>query len=181
MDNSTENVTLFAVFIKDILKNYEDNKSDYTELFKMTEGYDLSNPYNKVPMKLYNDLCQWIENNLGKFNLIRVGRNIGETVFTNLVTNKIISEKATPIEIVQALAKIANEMVQDPKGRGWVILKHEENKIFMKRTQTFNSKLQIGLLDGLVRKSGVFSVNVDYVKSLEKGDDFDEYMISWAS
>lgn len=181
MDNSTENVTLFAVFINDILKNYETKKEDYAELFELVKGYDLSDPFNKVPMSLYNELCQWIEENLGKFNLIRVGRNIGETVHTTLVTNKIIHENASPLEIMEALSKVAKEMVQDPKNRGWNILSHNSDKIIMQRTQTFNSKLQLGLLDGLVRKSGVFSVNVDYVKSIEKGDEFDEYMISWAA
>ena len=181
MDNSTENVTLFAVFINDILKNYEDKKDDYLELFDLVKGYDLSDPYNKVPISLYNELCQWIEDNLGKFNLIRVGRTIGETVHTSLVMNNFISDSASPVEIMQALAKVAKEMVQDPKNRGWNILSSENNKIVMQRTQTFNSKLQLGLIDGLVRKSGVYSVNVDYVKSVEKGDEFDEYMITWAA
>jgi len=181
MDNSTENVTLFAVFVNDILKNYEKKKSDYLELFDIVKGCDLSNPYNKIPISIYNELCQWVEDNLGKFNLIRVGRSIGETVHASLVTNKIISDNTTPIEIMQALEKVANEMVQDPKGRGWNILSHEDGKIIMQRTQTFNSKLQLGLLDGLIRKSSVFSVNVDYVRSVEKGDEFDEYMITWAA
>jgi len=180
MDNSTDNVTLYAMFINDILENYKDNKSEYAELFKMIEGYDLSDPYNKVPIKLYNDLCAWLEANLGKFSLIKIGRQIGETIYTNLVTNKILNENATPIEIMQSLKKIANEMVQDPKGRGWVITKNEEKKLIMKRAQTFNSKLQLGLLDGLIRKSGVFLVKVDYVKSVERGDEFDEYLISWS-
>lgn len=181
MDNSTENVTLFAIFINDILKIYEDKKEDYPELFELVKDYDLSDPFNKVPMSLYNELCQWIEENLGKFNLIRIGRTIGETVHNNLVVNKIISDNARPLEVMQALATVAKEMIQDPKNRGWNIISHNDEKIIMQRTQTFNSKLQLGLLDGLVRKSGVFSVNVDYAKSVEKGDEFDEYLISWAA
>lgn len=179
MDNSTENVTLFAVFINDILENYEDDKDDYQELFEMTKEYDISEAFNKVPIQLYNDMCQWIEDNLGKFNLIKVGRTIGETVYQAFLDNNLINEDTNPQEIVQALKKVADEMIQDPKNRGWEILELEEKSILMKRTQTFNSKLQLGLLDGLVRKTGVFGVKVDYVKSIENGDEFDEYLITW--
>jgi hypothetical protein len=179
MDQSTEGVTLFAVFINDVLKNYADKREDYPELFAIVAPYDLSDPFGKVPIKVYNDLCQWIEDNLGKFNLIRIGRNIGETVFTTLVVNKIIQENATPLEIMQALQKVAGEMIQDPKKRGWEILDSTPKSITMRRTQSFNSKLQLGLLDGLIRKTKISGVNVDYVKSLEKGDAYDEYLIKW--
>ncbi|OJJ14011.1 hypothetical protein BKI52_44910 [marine bacterium AO1-C] len=179
MDNSTENVTLFAVFINDILKNYEEKKEDYEDLFAMVEGYDLSDPFNKVPMQLYNDLCEWIENNLGKFNLIRVGRNVGETVHDSLVQNNIISTDSTPLDTMQALKGAAETMVQDEKKRGWEILEHTDNSILMRRTQTFNSQLQIGLLDGLIRKTKKSGVKVEYTKKVEDGADFDEYIITW--
>ena len=130
MDNSTENVTLFAVFINDILKNYEEKKEDYEELFEMVKDYDLSDPFNKVPMQLYNDLCQWIEDNLGKFNLIRVGRNVGETVYDALTQNKLLGENPTPLETMQALKGAAETMVQDDKKRGWDILEDTDNSIF---------------------------------------------------
>jgi len=179
MDHSTENVTLFATFINDVLKNYEDQKEEYSELFRMVEGVDLSDPFNEVPMQLYNDICAWIEENLGKYSLIRAGRNIGETVFTTLVENKMISEQARPIDVMKALKEAASQMIQDPKNRGWEILDSTEKSIIMRRTQTFNSQLQFGLLDGLVRKTGVFGIEVHYLKSVEEGNDFDEYQITW--
>ena len=179
MDNSTENVTLFAVFINDILKNYEAKRDDYEELFALVEGYDLTDPFSKVPIQLYNDLCRWIEDNLGKFNLIRVGRNVGETVYDSLIQNNLLSEKSTPLETMQALKGAAETMVQDEKKRGWEILEHTNNSILMRRTQTFNSQLQIGLLDGLVRKTKKSGVKVEYTKKLEDGADFDEYIITW--
>jgi len=49
----------------------------------------------------------------------------------------------------------------------------------MRKTQTFNTTLQIGLLDGLIRKSGVFGVQVILQKEVKLGAEFDEYMISW--
>ncbi|HAS41871.1 MAG TPA: hypothetical protein DCS93_15430 [Microscillaceae bacterium] len=179
MDNSTENVTLFAVFINDILRNYEEKKEDYEELFAMTEGHDLSDPFNKVPIQLYNDLCAWIEDNLGKFNLIRVGRNVGETVYDSLIQNNLLSESSTPLDTMEALKGAAETMVQDDKMRGWEILEHTDNSIMMRRTQTFNSQLQIGLLDGLVRKTKKSGVKVEYSKKIEDGADFDEYIITW--
>jgi len=179
MDQSTENVTLFAAFVNDILENYQDKKDEYKELFDLAKGYDLSNPVNKVPMKVYNDMCTWLENKLGKFNLVRVGRNVGETAYENMKATKVIPEKATPQDIMQGLVLVASTAIQDPKKRGWEIVASTPKSITMRRTQTFNSKLQLGLLDGLIRKSGVGGVKVEYIKEVEKGEPFDEYLISW--
>jgi len=179
MDNSTEGVTLYAIFINDVLKNYEADKDQYQELFELTQGYDLSEPFNTIPIQLYNDMCEWIQTELGKFNLIRVGRNIGETVYDTMQTNNMISADSTPVTIIETLAAVASQMIQDPKGRGWEILEKANESILLKRTQTFNSLLQFGLLDGLVRKAGVTNVKVEYKKEVAKGDDFDEYLVSW--
>ena len=179
MDQSTENVTLFAVFVNDILKNYEAKKEDYQGLFDLTKGYDLKDPFGKVPIQLYNDLCAWIEKELGKFNLIKVGRNVGETAYGGMVANGLLKEKSTPLQIMEALVVVANEMIQDPKKRGWKVLNSTKNAITMQRTQTFNRQLQLGLLDGLVRKSGATGVKVDFSKSIDTGAEFDEYLITW--
>jgi hypothetical protein len=182
MNNSTQGVTLFAVFLNDVLKNYEDQKDLYKDLFDMTKGYDLSDPFNKVPMQLYNDCCAWIEKELGKFNLIRVGKNIGETVWSTLQANNMIQAEANPLEIMQALKIAADNMIQDPEGRGWNILEPTSNSLVMQRTQTFNSKLQFGLLQGLVSKSpGITDVEVTYRKNIDEGDAFDEYLVKWAN
>ncbi|MEL6538888.1 MAG: hypothetical protein AAFQ98_25960 [Bacteroidota bacterium] len=180
MDHSTEGVTLLAVFISDVLKNYQPNREDYEELFAKVKGMDLSDPNRMVPMQIYNDLCQWIEDNLGKFNLIQVGRNVGETAFAAMVAEGLINEDtATPIEVLQGIQAASKTMIHDPKGRGWEILDKGDHYIIMRRTQTFNSKLQLGLLSGLVRKTNVSGVNVDYERRLEDGADFDDYRISW--
>gem|GEM_PF-438854 len=180
MDHSTEGVTLMAAFISDVLKNYQPNREDYEELFAKVKNLDLSDPESMVPMQIYNDLCQWIEDNLGKFNLIQVGRNVGETTFAAMVQQGMIRENtATPLEVLQGLKAAAETMISDPKKRGWEIVEKGNHHIVMRRTQTFNSKLQLGLLSGLVRKTNVSGVNVDYERSLEDGAEFDDYRISW--
>ncbi|MGY6560541.1 MAG: hypothetical protein ACXITV_00380 [Luteibaculaceae bacterium] len=179
MNNSTQNVTLFAAFINDVLNLYKDKKDDYAELFEMTKDLDLSDPFNKVPMEIYNKMCQWLEDNLGKFNLIKVGRQIGETAYGAMVQNKLITESSSPQEVAEGLVIVAANMIQDPEGRGWVIVEKGDKHLIMRRTQTFNSKLQLGLLDGLIRKSGVSAVKVEYVNEIELGAEFDDYKISW--
>lgn len=179
MNHSTENVTLFAAFINDVLRQFEGKQDDYHELFDLAKGLDLSDPFAKVPMQVYNDMCQWVEDNLGKFTLIRIGRNIGETIHGAFIQNKMISQDATPLQIMEALVIAAASMIQDPEGRGWVIAESGPHEIIMRRTQTFNSKLQLGLLDGLVRLSHVSGVKVEYVQEIENGAEFDEYRVSW--
>ena len=177
MNNSTEGVTLNAVFINDILGFYD--KKEYPELYRLVRDVDLSAPDNKVPIDVYNKLCDWIEENLGKFNLIKVGRKIGETVYQVFIQYQMIQADAQPIDVLKALQTVAATMIQDPEGRGWVIVANEPQRIVMRRTQTFNSQLQLGLLDGLVRKTGKRKVEVTYFKEVQAGADFDEYQISW--
>ena len=179
MDHSTENVTLCAVFVSDVLNPYQDRKNDYTDLFKISQTYDLSEPFNQVPMDVYNDTCNWIESNLGKASTKRLGREIGKTVFHNLQEHKMIGAKPHPHEIMLALANVAKQMIQDPKGRGWEIIEKTDTSILMRRTQTFNSTLQFGLLESLMFKSIVFSPEITLAKSVEEDDAYDEYLITW--
>ncbi|MDW7692542.1 hypothetical protein R9C00_12600 [Flammeovirgaceae bacterium SG7u.111] len=177
MNTSVKDVTLNAVFVSDILSYYD--KESYQDLHAMAEGTDLSDPNGKVSMELYNNLCAWIEENLGKFNLIIVGRKIGETVYETFRKFNMLQENATPIDAMNALKMVASSMIQDPEGRGWEIISFDKKEIVMRRTQTFNSKLQLGLLDGLVRKTNVSGVKVDYLHETALGAEYDDYIISW--
>lgn len=179
MDNSTENVTLSAGVINDVLKNYQDKRIEYKELFDIANGYDYTNQSAKIPITVYLKMCDWIENKLGKFNLMRIGRNIGESTYEMMITNKMITGKPAPVDVMKALIITSNIGVQDPKKRGWEILNSSDKSLLMRKTQTFNTTLQIGLLDGLVRKSGVFGVQVSLSKEVKKGADYDEYLITW--
>lgn len=181
MDQSTENVTLFAIFINDILRLYKEaDPESYEELLNMADGYEISEPFEKVPIQLYNDMCTFVEENIGKANLKKIGENIGETVFDALLGQEIVKASPTPKEILQGLIVAASGMIQDPKGRGWEMLSAADKKIIMRRTQTFNSTLQFGLLKGLVKKTGAQLVEVVLQKEIEKGDEFDEYVVTWA-
>ncbi|TAE00283.1 MAG: hypothetical protein EAZ97_06410 [Bacteroidetes bacterium] len=179
MDNSTTDVTLFAVFINDILDLYKNKPEIYEDLAPFTKGYDLYFAQNKIPIQVYNNMCKWIEDNLGRFNLIHLGRKIGETAYDTMISNKFIDRLSTPKQIMEALVQVAAHMIQDPKGRGWEIVAYTDNAIQMKRTQTFNGRLQFGLLDGLIKKSNVMFVEVKYLQNVEEGAEFDIYEITW--
>lgn len=179
MDCLIDKVTLDAWTISDILKNYQGKEVDYRELFDMAKGYDLSKPSNKVPIRLYVEMCSWIENKLGKFNLIKIGRNIGESTYKVMVSSNLANENSSPFEIMNALIVTAQKGVRDEQKRGWVVLNHDEQSILMRKTQVFNASIQLGMLDYLVRKSKVMGVKVNLVAEIAKGAEFDEYLITW--
>jgi len=179
MDKSTDNVTISAGVITDVLKNYQDKKQEYKALFDIANGCDFSKPTNRVSIQVYIQMCEWIEQNLGRFNLMRIGRNIGESTYDVMVTNKMIVGKCSPLDVMKALIITTQIGVQDPKKRGWEIVSHAEKSVLMRKTQNFNCVLQIGLLEGLVRKSGVMGVKVELIHEVNKGAEYDEYIITW--
>jgi hypothetical protein len=180
MNTSTEQVTLAAAFINDVLTIYkEKSQKDYDILLKMTEGLNLSNPMNMAPIEVYNKMCDWIETQVGQANARLVGRQIGRTAFEAMKSFKMVTDKSTPLETMKALATVASTMIKDPQGRGWEIVESAPKYITMKRTQTFNGTLQFGLLDEIIRKTGVMAPKVEYLKSVANGDEFDVYKISW--
>lgn len=179
MDHSTENVTLAAAFIKDVLDIYKDKPEDHKTLSQMASSVDLSDPMKQVPMKVYNDMCDWIEKSIGQANTKKVGRQIGNTAFLAMQSFKLMPEKPSPFEAMEALKIVAATLIKDPKGRGWEILEKGNKHITMRRTQTFNSTLQLGLLEEITRKTGVFSPKVEYLSKVSDGADFDDYKISW--
>jgi hypothetical protein len=181
MNNSTEGVTLLTVFINDVIEEVSKLNIDTTPILAYAEGYDISDLYSHVPIHIYNDMCAWVEKNLGEETLRQIGRNIGETVYEGLLSNQIIQEDTTPSALMEGLAIIASAMINDPHDRGWEIIKSDSNNLEMRRTQTFNSKLQIGLLTGLMEKCPkVSTVEVKYTKEVAKGDEFDEYLVHWS-
>ncbi len=180
MDNSTKGVTLYCGFISDLLGCYEKSRSTFAKgLFEMAEGLDLSEPTRPVSMKLYNDMCQWIEDNLGSASLRRAGAAIGARAYDQMVATGVISAAPSPLEIMEALKTVASVMIQDPKGRGWEVLRHMDDRLWMRRTQTFNCILQEGLLRSLVEHSGAMAVSIRHSPCTRKEADFCEYEITW--
>lgn len=179
MNNSTENVTLYTAFVNDILKNYEEDRVLYGELFNIVDSYDLSNPTEPISIDVYNQVCSWVENKLGKVNLTRTGRNVGGTVYQMMFDNGLINEMSTPLQLMQAVADISKTVVQDPLNRGFDVIDSTETSVTMRRTQVFNRNLQFGVLEGVLRKAKVFGVRISYIKEVTNGDEFDDYRITW--
>lgn len=168
------------MFIQDILKLYkEEDPESYSDLESFAKGYDISEPFSKVPMEVYNNMCAYVEDNLGAANLKKIGETIGETVYEALISQNLVRADPNPKEILEGLIFAAANMIQDPEKRGWEMLEAENSYIIMRRTQTFNSTLQFGLLKGLVKKTGKTSIEVILVKSVQRGDEFDEYKVTW--
>jgi hypothetical protein len=180
MNDSTDGVTLYAGFISDVLSYYEDQQIVFKELFRMVEDLDLSDPQRPVPMAVYNDICEWVEKNIGPSNVQRAGEAIGDRAYSQMVSLEVITPESGPQDGLRALKQAADTMIQDPLGRGWNILEMTDTYAVMQRTQTFNRSLQLGLLESLVKKAGKAFVKVSYEKSVTEGDEFDEYRIEWS-
>lgn len=179
MKEAVEDIYIDAWTINDIISCYVDKRSDYPELFEIVKGYDLSKSNAKIPFAVYVSLCEWIEKKLGRFNLIKIGRRIGESTYKLMVETGMVNSESKPVEVMMALVQLAQKGVQDPKKRGWEIVSSTEKSILMRKTQLFNTHIQVGLLDSLVRKCKVFGVQVNLVREEAKGNEYDEYQITW--
>ncbi len=182
MNESTEGVRIHAGFISELLQNYESSRETIAApLFEMTKAYDLREPTAWVPMELYNAMCRWIQENLGPANLKLAGQKIGERVYTLIESSGAAGEHPTPLSVLNALKHAAETMIDDPHKRGWEILEHSDEQIIMRRTQTFNSALQHGLISALIARTGVRLPTVTLDRAVARGDEFDEYRISWVT
>lgn len=184
MNQSTEGVTLIAQYLQDVIDVTEKLNYDSTAIKAIASKISLENPFEHVPMAIYNEMCQKVEDDFGIDAVRKVGEQIGETVHTVLSENNIIQGDDDPFAIIAGLEIAATSTVQDPEGRGWEILEEDEDgkRLVMRRTQTFNSQLQFGLLKGLISKSPKVepdSISVKYLFEVAKGDDFDDYEITW--
>ena len=179
MNESVENVSLSSIFVKNVLDLYKDNDKLYQELMQMTEGYDLSSAMQFVPIRIYNNICGWIENELGEANAHKLGRKIGDTAYIFMIKNKLIDESATPFQIMHSLKKVASSVIKDPENRGWEILEESQSFMVLRRTQTFNGTIQFGMLYELLSRANILAPKVEYIKKLSNGDQFDEYKVSW--
>lgn len=179
MKELIEEVFIDAWAINDIVSCYQDKKADYPDLFRIVSGYDLSKPTKKIPFKVYVELCSWIEKKLGQFNLIKIGRRIGESTYKLMVETNMVHPESKPLDVMKALVLLAQKGVKDPKRSGWEIVSHTDKSILMRKTQLFNTHIQVGLLDTLIRKCNVYGVQVKLVKEQNNGFDYDEYLITW--
>lgn len=178
MDSSTDGVTLLAGFIQDILGEYQHMRKVCAPAFELARGADKAKADEWVPIDWYNDVCRWIEQNIGAMSIRQAGIAIGGRVFEQLRTHGKL-ENPTPLSILEGLKWAASVMIRDPKGRGWEIIDHNDFSVTMRRTQTFNCPMQEGLLVALVEGTGVEGVDVDHIKCTSRGDEFCDYKLSW--
>lgn len=180
MNHSTDGVRIHAGFISDLLRNYESSKTGISQpLFQMAADLDLSDPTAWIPMVRYNDMCDWIETTLGPANIKLAGQRIGERVYDTVVQSGAVGPNPGPNQMLDALKYAADTMIDDPLKRGWEILEQNEKRAVMRRTQTFNSALQHGLLISLISKTGVRMTSVKLRQAVADGAEFDEYEITW--
>lgn len=180
MNNKTEGVTLDAGFVLDLLGCYEKNRSTFARgLFEMAPEIDPDDLAKPLPIQLYNDMCQWIEDNLGAASLRKAGVAIGSRAYDKMVESDAVGQNPTPLEIMKGLQYAASVMIFDPEKRGWEILRTMTGCIIMRRTQTFNCVLQEGLLKSLVERSGVSLPGAEHIACTRQGAEFCDYAVTW--
>ena len=63
--------------------------------------------------------------------------------------------------------------------RNAVVHTNKQGQIIMRRTQTFNRIVQLGILSGIMNKSKVPMPRVQFHKEITQGHPYDEYLITW--
>jgi hypothetical protein len=178
MDTSTEGVTLLNGFVHDILAEYQHMRKVCGPAFELARGVERQKADEWCSIAIYNDVCDWIETNIGAMSIRQAGVAIGTRIAENIVQNSKM-ESPTPIGMLEALKWAASVMIKDPKGRGWEILGSNEHSVTMRRTQTFNCAMQDGLLVALVERTGAEGVDSEHYRCTKRGDEFCEYKVTW--
>ncbi|MBI2391396.1 MAG: hypothetical protein HYV09_17530 [Deltaproteobacteria bacterium] len=178
MDESTAGVTLNASLVLTVIEPFRGMERLCAPLFEMVRDIDpASRPH--APIALYNDVCAWIEDNLGAAHLRAAGASIGRSAFMRLRREGAIAPDAGPTEALAALARAVLVTIQDPKKRGWELLDSTEGRVILRRTQTFNCVMQEGALLEFVRGTAVTMPRVDQLHCTRRGESFCEYEIKW--
>jgi len=177
-DESTDGVTLLSGFIFDVLDEFEGMRRVCAPAFAMADSLDPTDPQAWAPISLYNDICDWLERNIGTATVRRAGEAIGRRVFSAMVEAGKLTDP-TPQMMMESLVWAASTMIRDPKGRGWDLLDASDGRLTMRRTQSFNCMLQEGLLLSLVERCDVLMPSVTHRACTRKGHAFCEYDLAW--
>ena len=181
MNPSTDGVTIYSGFIADLLKIFEDRREEMAPLFALGADYDGLTEHRQVPIRAYNDVCQWIEDFIGVGAIIQAGVVLGERIVGNLRSMGQLEGEVSGHRMMSLLAEIATGMIDDPLERGWEILDVHDHGLFMRRTQTFNCMLQQGLITGLLRRTTARFPLCRQVRCVRLGDPFCLYEVQWRS
>ena len=180
MDHSTDNVTVMGEFFLPILEIYKGRVTILDSIQEIIKDLDLSDPKKMHPMQKYNEVLDWIDDNLGRANAVITGKTIGNPIFDYLTGGGMIKQDANPSEIMRALDSLARIVISDPKDRGWEFLADEPTRLVMRKTQTFNANIQCGVLEGLLsRCKSVRNPQVRLIAEVKNGAEFDDYELSW--
>lgn len=179
MDDSTDGVTLYAGFVLTVVDGFRDMQRHCGPLFELVRDLDPTLPRKPVPIAVYNEVCAWIEQNLGVASLRAAGAAIGRASYLRLRREGAIAPEAQPADALGALARAVRTTVQDPKKRGWELVEVIDGCVLMRRTQTFNCVMQEGVLLAFVEGTGVTMPRVDHLRCTRRGDEFCEYEVRW--
>lgn len=179
-DINPNTATCSAVILQKLFNQYKD-QSEYiaNELKKRINGYDISDPSNRIPLKAFNDIISWIEKELGPANLKIIGKMLGDIAYENLKRKNKLKENLSPEQIINQLLFVMEEIVDDPLKCNWRIVEVQNGFARVKKTQTLNSILQIGIIDAFIRRAGVALPSIRLIRDFEQGPLHDEYEIAW--
>ncbi len=179
MDSSTDGVTLYSAFITGIVDQYKHDAPLYATLRDLARRADASDPLKPAPMADYNALCDYLERRFGAPELARAGGVVGAHAYVQMTLDGKLGRSPGPVQVLTELKRVADVMIQDPKGRGWTILESGASSLRLRRTQSFNCMLQEGLLVSLVERTGVRNIQVKHAPCTRQGAEFCEYTVSW--
>jgi hypothetical protein len=183
MNDSTAGVTIRTGLVFDVLAEYRSVRQLCAPVFELASRLDPSRVDEWCEMQLYNDVCAWIEGNVGASSIRRAGAAIGGRIHARTIANRPGTEPETtgsePLAVMEAVSRAAATMIRDPDGRGFEIRSRDPKRIEMRRTQTFNCLLQEGLLLALVERTGVLMPSVRQIRCTRQNDEFCDYEVRW--
>ncbi len=179
MNLSTEGVTLRARCVFKLVDQYEHLESAVRPIFELASGLDRKEPSAPAPLKVYNDICEWLEKQYGPASLREAGRALGKSIYDELVREGKVGLRPTPNALFEELRRMVANIVADPLRRGWEIVESADQKVRLRRTQTFNCMLQEGLLYSLLERTGALLPRVNHVRCTRTGAPYCEYEALW--
>ena len=106
--NTMTNIKISALFTNAILSYYENKKSIAKPLFELLSVYQ--NQEN-VPLDIYNEACDWIEDKLGTASLKLIGLEIGYMLFDTLLQNAKVAKDSHPEDVIEAFEVLTDKLV----------------------------------------------------------------------
>jgi hypothetical protein len=176
----TYSSTCPVTIINKILNIYKPTSNDISKgLFDLAGKIDLTNVTGRVPIFALYELAEWIEKHLGPANVKMIGNLLGEEAYQILKQSGKISEKIKPAEAIEKFVIVSQTIFQDPLRRYWEKIEIKNNIARVKKCVLLNVTMQIGIFEAFLRKCGVPSPRVRLIRDYKRGQEFDEFEITW--